>query len=195
MARQGRSIALWLEGQRLSPEEAKRVITARKKELRRQISSERQILHERLGIGVGGRSGLRRRLTLLICLVIVWLALRDCECDVPPSDLGQASAPKAVPPTEPQENVSAIDVSKPAKSSLKKKSRLSRGRIEPQQRPQYKSEMPSKKRWLRTLRLQVAARSPRLAKCFVGIKAPGAIKWSATIAVDSGRVDGGRWAV
>jgi len=36
--------------------------------------------------------------------------------------------------------------------------------------------------------MQVAARSPRLAQCFVGAQQPGRLKWSLSVEPHSGRV-------
>ena len=42
--------------------------------------------------------------------------------------------------------------------------------------------------WLTALRIQVAARSPRLAECFEGTTQPGTLRWSVAIDPDHGVV-------
>jgi hypothetical protein len=42
--------------------------------------------------------------------------------------------------------------------------------------------------WVDDFRLQVAARSPRLAECFVGLDKPGALRWTAAVNAKSGAV-------
>ncbi|MCK6505302.1 hypothetical protein L6R53_18195 [Myxococcota bacterium] len=48
--------------------------------------------------------------------------------------------------------------------------------------------------WLPAFHQQVAARSPRLAACFVGAAAPGALRWSARLDLRSGRAGDHRFA-
>ena len=42
--------------------------------------------------------------------------------------------------------------------------------------------------WLASLRIQVAARSPRLAECFEGPTRPGTLRWSVAVDADHGVV-------
>lgn len=49
-------------------------------------------------------------------------------------------------------------------------------------RPTYELEAPAPPPWLASLRVQVAARTPRLARCFEGAALPGALKWTAAFA-------------
>jgi len=62
------------------------------------------------------------------------------------------------------------------------------GRIEPRGRPAYRNPPPPPIPWLDELRLQVGSRSPRLAECFVGAERPGALKWTASVQPEDGRV-------
>ena len=52
-------------------------------------------------------------------------------------------------------------------------------------RPSLESEPVPALPWLDAFRLQVSARSPRLAQCFVGADRPGRLRWRA--AVEPGR--------
>ena len=55
-------------------------------------------------------------------------------------------------------------------------------------RPSFSNGPAEPLPWVTAFRLQVAARSPRLALCFVGAEAPGALKWTAAVEPESGRV-------
>jgi hypothetical protein len=61
-------------------------------------------------------------------------------------------------------------------------------RVAPRDRPAFAGPAPDPLPWLAAFRLQVAARSPRLAECFVGAPRPGALKWSAAVEPRAGRV-------
>ncbi len=53
-------------------------------------------------------------------------------------------------------------------------------------RPAFRTPPPAPVPWVTALRLQVAARSPRLAECFVGATRPGKLRWSASVEPASG---------
>jgi hypothetical protein len=55
-------------------------------------------------------------------------------------------------------------------------------------RPDYATPPPDPMPWIASFRLQVSARSPRLAACFVGAPRPGALKWTASVEPGTGRV-------
>ena len=54
-------------------------------------------------------------------------------------------------------------------------------RIRKVKRPAAPDTTPPRSPWLDALRLQVSARSPRLALCFDGSENPGQIKWTTTV--------------
>ena len=62
------------------------------------------------------------------------------------------------------------------------------GRLARRDRPPFASPTPTPLGWLEAFRLQVAARSPRLAACYDGAARPGALKWTAAVEPVGGRV-------
>lgn len=60
--------------------------------------------------------------------------------------------------------------------------------VERLDRPDYAVAKPVALPWLGSFRMQVAARGPRLAECFVGADAPGQLKWSGAVEPVAGRV-------
>ena len=110
-------------------------------------------------------------LKLLLLTLLIALLLRNCNCDKPP--LPENSAKQIQP----------LPTPKIIKKEIKKKfsRKPLKGKIKPRKRPKYKNEPSNKKAWLANFRLQVAARSPRLAKCFEDAQHPGALKWVAAV--------------
>lgn len=109
----------------------------------------------------------RMRWTALI-LSILLLLISRCTCveeplPGPPGPPGPAVEVEPEPPREPLPR---------------------RPRIDPIERPRFETEPAPALPWLDDFRLQVAARSPRLADCFVGAERPGRMRWTA--AVDPG---------
>lgn len=107
---------------------------------------------------------------LLALLLLLLFLVRDCRCNAPPAE-GPVEAPEAVDPVpvEPE----------PAPPTE---------RMDPILRPTFQSPPPDPLPWLAAFRMQVAARGPRLAACFVGVERPGALKWSALVEPGSGTV-------
>ncbi len=114
-------------------------------------------------------------LALLILLLLLLLLLRNCSCgteasgpppvDEPASPLPGADEPEVTPPEAPPNH-----------------------RVARRDRPEYALEQPEPLPWITAFRLQVAARSPRLAECFVGAHRPGTLKWTAEVEPIHGRV-------
>lgn len=123
----------------------------------------------------------RRRIAaaLVALLLLLLLLLLRCEpeapvIDEPPSEepVTEALAPK--PPPTPTKR-------RPPRAPLE-------GKIAPSERTGLEVEATSPPPWLAQFRLQVAARSPRLATCFNGVEKPGALRWTALVHARSGRV-------
>lgn len=55
------------------------------------------------------------------------------------------------------------------------------GKLKAQPRPALEPSSPGGPPWLEEFRIQVAARSPRLAQCFTGTERPGALRMSAAV--------------
>lgn len=112
----------------------------------------------------------RRWLWLLLLLLLV--LLKDCSCDEPPP--APASAPEV--PAAAGEGSAATPPPEPP-PKVRKRSR-----------PGYAPTAPGPLPWLDALRLQVAARGPRLAACFTGASRPGALRWTASVDPGQGLV-------
>lgn len=102
---------------------------------------------------------------VLLVLLALLLMVSDCSCQRAPEATG------AVPPVA-AEPAAAAPPSTPLPPA---------GRVNKTSRPAYPVAAPAALPWLGAFRLQVAARSPRLAACFVGAPRPGTLKWSAAV--------------
>ncbi len=112
----------------------------------------------------------RRWLWLLLLLLLLLLCMR-CGC-VPPPPPGVAVEVPAAPAP-----VAAPVAPDPPPARIARRAR-----------PRFEVTAPQPLPWLDAFRLQVAARSPRLADCFTGISRPGALKWTAGVEPTHGLV-------
>lgn len=124
----------------------------------------------------------RRQLALLVLILILLLLRLDCTC----------GPPAPVPPPEPPP---PAEVTPPDKPPVVKKRRVSKrkppkleGKVDKSDREGMEVKPPPPPSWLGQFRLQVAARSPKLAACFEGNEKPGALRWSALVHAKSGKV-------
>lgn len=135
---------------------------------RADIARRRADLQARRGEAKGGGRWPWQLLSLVLLLLLAWQSCRETP------------APPPAPPC-----VVGVELVEPgvALPPVPKAPRI--GRID---RPEYKNEAPDPLPWLAAFRLQVAARAPRLAQCFVGVERPGALKWTTSVEPASGRV-------
>lgn len=117
----------------------------------------------------------RRRvawLTLLLLLLLLLLLCSRCTCA--PTPVGEPVAPPPAPIVEePEPEPVPLPVRPPME------------RID---RPAFDTEPLTPLPWLDAFRMQVAARSPRLAECFVGAERPGRLRWSGAVEPSKGRI-------
>ncbi len=158
---------------------ARRELRARAAELRAQMAQERARLRAEIRARrPDDERRRRRRIALFIALLLLLLLLLRCDCteDPPPVEVAGPATPGAVigdaavvppPPVEP-----------PARAPL---ARRPKRRLKSKDRPKYRNEAPAHQSWLPSFRLQVAARGPRLSRCFEGADQPGAFKWTASV--------------
>lgn len=131
------------------------------------------------------KRSLRRRL-MLLALLLLLLLLRRCECDDPPA--GPAPMPDAaVDAGGPAEDMGPDAAKKPPRAKKPKKAPIE-ARIRGSERPEFQNPTPAPPDWLVALRIQVAARGPRMARCFEGAQQPGALQWSARVDIGRGVV-------
>lgn len=117
-----------------------------------------------------------RRLALLGALLLLLLVFVRCDC-----------APKPTPaPEEPSAGVVDAGIKTPPPKQVKRAP--ARDRIASSERPGYDPGAQRSPAWLDDFRLQVAARSPRLALCFTGADRPGALRWNVALNPESGAV-------
>jgi hypothetical protein len=139
-------------------------------EARRRVDEHPEIKRAR------ARRRLRHAMSLGLLALLLYLA--RCDCQGPP------------PPPAPDGSVGEVDAPEPQPTKPPRTAPASRkplpARVAAQPRPPFEAEAPSSPAWLAEFRLQVAARSPRLAACFTGSRTPGALRWSASINPASG---------
>ena len=180
MERPRRRVDLRLEDRRLKKRAAWAALKAQKAALKARLAEEKAAIRAQLAANRPRRRSLRRRLALLVILILVWLLLRSCDCETPPGP--PPMAPDGAPPVA----LVSADAALPDASPPRK--RRKRGRITPRDRPAFVNQTPETQSWLAAFRVQVAARSPKLARCFEGTERPGALKWTAAVDIPRGVV-------
>lgn len=105
----------------------------------------------------------RRWVAVAIALLLLLLLLRDCG---PGSGEVAPETPRVEAPAEPAPQEAEAP---PA------------GQIARKDRPEFGVAPPAPLPWLAAFRLQVSARSPRLATCFIGAERPGRLEWTTTV--------------
>lgn len=118
----------------------------------------------------------RRMLVLAIILLIILLLLR-LDCSAKPS----SGKPKALPIAQQKQE-------QPPKKAHRRKPKKLKGKVQGSARSAMAIEPMDPPLWLPQFRLQVSSRSPRLAACLIGTDWPGAMRWSALVHAQSGRV-------
>jgi hypothetical protein len=164
----------------MTPRELRRELRQRKKELRHSVERMRRAARERVEQLPAVQREKKRRHTrraVTIAALLLLAMLVRCECEPPPP------APPPEPVVEPAPEVKP---KKPAPPASKPKAFSDR--MERQRRGRYQNEAQTSPGWLDDFRLQVAARSPRLAQCFSGTERPGALRWTAAVNAASGSV-------
>lgn len=143
------------------PKALRRALAARKAELRARLAEKRPPKK-------------RRRWPWLLLLLL--LLLLRCE-EEPPPPLAPAAGPSSRAPA----SAKSVPSIAPASARPKPRRRRRLKRIRTDARPEYARGAAQPTPWLPSFRLQVAARSPRLARCFEGQREPGALRWTARI--------------
>jgi hypothetical protein len=162
----------------MNPRELRQAMRQRRDELRKSLRlTGRQAREQVEQLPAVRRARARRRLrrTLGVALLLLLASLVRCECEQPPP----MEAPKveAKAPAE-------VEVERPVPTPAQR-SPL-RARIETQARARYQGPERASPAWIDEFRLQVAARSPRLAQCFTGLDRPGTLRWTASVNPRSG---------
>ncbi len=132
---------------------------SRREDLKRRLAEKQK--RRRLGWGL-----------LLLILLLLLLLCSDCTC---------APAPVEEPVAPPV----PVEVEEPEPPPVPLPIRAPIERID---RPAFETEPLAPLPWLDAFRMQVAARSPRLAECFVGAERPGRLRWSGAVEPSKGRI-------
>jgi hypothetical protein len=165
----------------MTPTELRKELRRRRKALRRSAVLSRRAARERMElVPAVRRERTRRRIRRLVGLAALLLLamLMRCECDTPPPP----------PPPEPEVKVTPEVKPKPPAPPSRAKPKPLRDWIARKPRGKYQNAPQTSPSWLDDFRLQVAARSPRLAQCFSGSDRPGALRWTTAVNSDSGAV-------
>lgn len=125
------------------------------------------------------RARRRRRLQRAVLAIAVLLLLLLIRCD----ETGSGSPVSAAVPDAGVEPV----VKKPPATSPAKPFRPV-VKASPVLRPAFDTPAKLPNPWVDAFRLQVAARSPRLATCFNGSARPGAVRWTTLVSKKDGAV-------
>ncbi|HZH16216.1 MAG TPA: hypothetical protein VE057_17840 [Archangium sp.] len=164
----------------MTPRELRREMSRRKKVLRRSVALMRRAASERMEqVPFVQREKRRRRLRRAVTIAGLLLLAMLMRCGCEPS-------PPAPPPEPVVKPAPEVKPEKPAPPASKPKASSDRMRRQP--RGSYQNEAQTSPGWLDGFRLQVAARSPRLAWCFSGTDRPGALRWTAAVNAASGSV-------
>ncbi|MCC7074693.1 MAG: hypothetical protein IT383_25515 [Deltaproteobacteria bacterium] len=149
----------------------RQAITALKDEVRARVSAHPAI--------EAARWRRRRRRAIAAALVaLVLVLLSRCECQTP------APPPVPTPPPTPD-----LVTQAPPPAPIKPGKRPpTTARIDERPRADFDAANRAPPPWLVQLRLEVAARAPRLAQCFAGSEVPGALRWTASVDPGSGVV-------
>jgi hypothetical protein len=165
----------------MRPRELRRELRQRQRELRQSLQARSRQVRERVhAIPAVRRERNRRRVrrAVTVALLLLLACLIRCECQ---------QGPPSPPPAkgETQETLEAKP--KPPVTAPARREPL-RAQVKRQPRATYEGEAQAPPNWLEDFRLQVAARSPRLAQCFTGTDRPGALRWTASVNPESGAV-------
>lgn len=107
---------------------------------------------------------------LVVIAIVLLLFARNCRCTPEPEGPGPgAVVPGAAAPS------AESTPTPPAASPLQSP------RVQRLDRPALDVTPPGPPPWMEDFRLQVAARSPRLARCFDGVERPGQLKWTTSV--------------
>lgn len=147
---------------------ATRNVGTRRRERRRQIYEQQQRRKRR-----------RQRSFVVLVLAIVAIMVCLCRCD-PPS-----SAPS---PLESGADDPGTEADTETDTGVTRQPQAHTGRVPYRGRPTFPAVQPTPVTWLSAFRMQVSARSTRLAACFVDADQPGKLTWTSTVNATSGQV-------
>lgn len=120
----------------------------------------------------------RRRIKQAITVAVILLLLLLIRCEGPGAPVEVANA---VVDAGPQPVATVVQPAKPRRPKPVVASK-------PVERPDFDAPERLQAKWVDAFRMQVAARSPRLASCFNGTDRPGALRWTTLVSRETGAV-------
>lgn len=158
----------------------------RRAALRRQREAVRASLREvkaRAEAAIANNPALQRarrtrRLKRIAALALLLLLLLLIRCEGEPGLVATGQKDAGAPAVE------VVAVKPPVKAPWKKPVVPPK----PVPRPEFDTPARLPPGWVDEFRMQVAARSPRLAQCFVGTDRPGALRWTSLVSLSTGAV-------
>jgi hypothetical protein len=153
-----------------SAKEIKNELRAKMRLLKKQLKEKRREAQRIASENPIVQNAKKKRRIQRLLIVVLLLLLLFIRCDCGP---GLESA-------KPDAGIDAGLVSIPDAGTVKT-TRPLRGQVRPVLRPPLEMPAPLAPKWLDAFRIQVAARSARLAQCFDGAQRPGAIRWSCSM--------------
>jgi hypothetical protein len=162
----------------MNPRELRQAMRQRRIELRKSLRLTGRQARERMEqLPEIRRARARRRLRRMLgaALLLLLASFVRCECAPPP--------PPEVPKVE-AKGAAEPQVAPPVPVPVRRQPL--HARIEPKARASYLGHDPASPAWIDEFRLQVSARSPRLAQCFTGSDRPGTLRWTASVNPRSG---------
>lgn len=163
--------------------ELARQLKARRLELKAALARSRREAREKLnGLPPLRAARARRRRNRIAVMVLLAAALGlliRCECAAS-RIRADAVEPAAEAPAPPEPKPPQVKAKPPTPKLVAK--------VEPTLRGGYTEGARTPPSWIEEYRLQVAARSPRLAACFTGVERPGSLRWTASVNPSSGVV-------
>ena len=154
----------------MTPRQRRREVRARFAQLKREAQARVSAMPE-VKKARRKRAGRRALWSGLVLLLLLFL-----RCDCGPG--GPALAPE-------QPLALGVDAGGKQPPKLVKR-KLSQDRLASSARPPWELGAQRSPAWLDDFRLQVAARSPRLAQCFTGADRPGALRWTVALNPENG---------
>ncbi len=168
----------------MSPRELRQKLKSQRAALRAQLADRRRAVEaevSKMPVVQTARRQRRLRRAVVTVIVLVLLSLIRCDCANAPTAPNSEDA--GMPP------VAVVTPPPPTKSRPKAPTPPTyRGDVTQPPRAEWNTLGRASPDWLEAFRLQVAARSPRLAQCFQGTERPGALRWSAAVNPSSGSV-------
>ncbi|MBL8952547.1 MAG: hypothetical protein JNK82_17340 [Myxococcaceae bacterium] len=152
----------------MTPKELRAAMKAQKKALKAQLDANPFVQEARR----------KRRIRRAVVSAAALLLLLFVRCDCGEGPVIEPAVPDAGVVRDAGVKVAAKVLKRPPLP----------GKVEPQPRPDLGPQAPPSPSWLDEFRMQVAARSPRLAECFTGIENAGAIRWSTSVNPNGGTV-------